>query len=479
MAAWLTSFSDHAAPFARASLLLAVGVEHDGESTAPPRLRCPARGPLPAHKSSLVEAGAQFWRPADDATPGALMRGVLLAAQNATMGGRSSLHHQLVLLKPEHLREWRGCAIDGWGSNTTGLTTNTTTAQAPPLPSPLMALRLARRLAAQLSHAARQQQLRSTPAVGRLPSLSRTRSMSCRLPLRRGNDASSPLAAFLELSGGGGGGGSEVGAASAVTARARGGASLGASLGTSALREIAATSSTTACAARLRGDIGDGLAASVRSTLETTFVMTLIKAVAIPLLMLLCIPFVVALLEALMPHLSPVLGPGMIAAAEPILVMFLHPKIYGPVGEGLISLAAKGLNARAGGMLSRSLAFHLPRVLTASIPPKLTEYMMKAWAPEAAKSLVYSTLHALTHSLTHSLSHHLTQAVVQGVTHSITHSLIHYYYCIYCYKSGDFCRYCYFCEPQQLLSNQSRLRGSHARPSDRRSLTRFLLILGR
>ena len=119
----------------------------------------------------------------------------------------------------------------------------------------------------------------------------------------------------------------------------------------------------------------------------------------------------------------------------------MFPQIYGPVGNNLIESGTNSLNARVGAMLSRSLAFHLPRILTASIPPKLTQYMMKAWAPESAKSLLYDVLHALTHSLTQSISHHLAQVVAQGVTHSITHALVHYYYCIYCYKSGDFCRH--------------------------------------
>ena len=71
-----------------------------------------------------------------------------------------------------------------------------------------------------------------------------------------------------------------------------------------AMLRATAGSSTTACAARLRADIADGLAAAARETLETTFVMTLVKAIAIPLLMLLLIPFVMALLEALMPCTS-------------------------------------------------------------------------------------------------------------------------------------------------------------------------------
>ena len=163
-----------------------------------------------------------------------------------------------------------------------------------------------------------------------------------------------------------------------------------------------------------------------------------------------------------MPYLSPKLGPGMVATAEPVLLMFLWPQLYGPVGQGLIKLATDGLNSRVGAILGRSLAFHLPRILTASIPPQLTAYMTKEWAPQAAKALVYNTLHALTHSLTNSISHHLSQAVVQGVTHSITHGLIHYYYCIYCYTMGDYCHYCQSYNKFQRLGRQVGGLGRYA-----------------
>ena len=106
--------------------------------------------------------------------------------------------------------------------------------------------------------------------------------------------------------------------------------------------------------------------------------------------------------------------------------------------------ASNALEARVANFLIRSLAFHVPRVLQAEIPPRLTEYMLHTWAPAVSKALLYDVLHALTHSLSSSISHHLAQAVTQGVTHSITHQLIHYYYCIYCYSSGEFCRYCYY-----------------------------------
>ena len=452
----LVSISDHQHAWSwRPDVLVTVAFENSSLPFSPV-LRCADGVEHPLHAAVAATGPSLLWN-ASERPPSILTQrtvranGVLHAADSKATDSQTQPQELLLLLRPQQLAYVRSCQLAG--------AEPLRRARAREVGSPLRALRLARVLTSQLGAS--------------VPRPTRADRDSCSMPLLR-QDRSPLHTSFLHVDGG-----NAVGLrrdlGSSVSTRLRNGARLG----VGQMQQVGMTTSTTACASRMQTDIADSLATAVHQTMETGFVMALIKGVAIPLLMLLCIPFVMALLDALMPYLSPVLGPGMVASAEPVLVMFLYPKIYGPVGNNLIESATSALNARVGAMLCRSLAFHLPRILTASIPPKLTEYMMKSWAPEVAKSLLYNTLHALTHSLTHSISHHLTQAVAQGVTHSITHALVHYYYCIYCYKSGDFCRYCYFCEPQQLLSNQSRLRGSHARPSDRRSLTRFLLILGR
>ena len=205
------------------------------------------------------------------------------------------------------------------------------------------------------------------------------------------------------------------------------------------------------------------MATEVAEALETEFVMALVKAIAIPLLMCLLIPFVQQLIDDLQPKMEPVLGPAIVATAEPWLVMLMYPLLYGPDGQQLIDLCTNALEARLSNFLIRSLAFHVPRVLQAEIPPRLTEYMLNEWAPQVSKALLYDVLHALTHSLSSSLSHHLAQAVTQGVTHSITHQLIHYYYCIYCYTSGEFCRYCYYYNDWLGMSKQAGTSGRYGR----------------
>ena len=194
----------------------------------------------------------------------------------------------------------------------------------------------------------------------------------------------------------------------------------------------------------MKADLADSLAAEFKEASESQFVMVLVKGIVISLLMIMIPPFVQELVDAIIPRFTPLFGPNFIATAEPLLVMALNPLVYGPTGQHLIELCTSTLNARVGAMLVRSLAFHVPRVLAAELPPRLTTYMLETWAPSMGKALLYNVLHALTHSLADSLSHHLSQAVTQGVTHSISHALIHYYYCIYCYESGDFCRFCYY-----------------------------------
>ena len=201
--------------------------------------------------------------------------------------------------------------------------------------------------------------------------------------------------------------------------------------GAALLQQITAAASTAGCIGRVKADLADSLAAEFKEASESQFVMVLVKGIVISLLMIMIPPFVQELVDAIIPRFTPLFGPNFIATAEPLLVMALNPLVYGPTGQHLIELCTSTLNARVGAMLVRSLAFHVPRVLAAELPPRLTTYMLETWAPSMGKALLYNVLHALTHSLADSLSHHLSQAVTQGVTHSISHALIHYYYCIY------------------------------------------------
>ena len=128
--------------------------------------------------------------------------------------------------------------------------------------------------------------------------------------------------------------------------------------------------------------------------------------------------------------------------------------LYGPEGQELIEASSTAIEARTIKQLTRSIAFHIPRVLQAELGPQLTDYMINQWAPAVGKALLYGVLHSLVHSVSSSLSQHLAQAVTQGVTHSITHALTHYYYCIYCYESGEFCRFCEYYQALQIRSKK-------------------------
>ena len=64
-------------------------------------------------------------------------------------------------------------------------------------------------------------------------------------------------------------------------------------------------------------------------------------------------------------------------------------------------------------------------------------------------------MHSLTHALTRSIASELGKVVTTGVSKALGHNLVHYYYCIYCYKSGDFCRYCYYYNDWLRLAKQT------------------------
>jgi len=82
------------------------------------------------------------------------------------------------------------------------------------------------------------------------------------------------------------------------------------------------------------------------------------------------------------------------------------------------------------------------RVLGRELPPQLSQFAFRVVAPRAGKELAHRLVHTLTHSLTHSIASELEHTIVSGVTKALGHLLVHYYFCVYCFTTGDYCGHC-------------------------------------
>ena len=327
MAAQLWSLIDVAEPWVRPELLLAVPVDGRNGSTV---LRCADGVEHRLREHALDGGGPSLLFNESGKPPSALaMRSLRMGAIGTA--GLPSPSNALLLLRPaQRLHRLRRCAVgaeqprapagDGWATGGSHLPGRRVDA-------PLGVLEVARRLAHNAS-------LGIERAVHGLPRREARVERSCLLPLRRAavrGGAAGAAPSFLSLD-----------EDSEIAARL------------TAMHEAGAD----ACAVRFPHDLADSLAVEVHAALEAEFVMTLVKAIAVPLLMTMLVPFVriaahtrstlpaparppaareprrtpplclplsqvQQLMDDLLPVMNPVLMPAIQATAEPFLVMFM------------------------------------------------------------------------------------------------------------------------------------------------------------
>ena len=207
--------------------------------------------------------------------------------------------------------------------------------------------------------------------------------------------------------------------------------------------ELSGEASVTACAGRIRRDIGEQAAADVASMMGTQWATTLIKTITPPIVMAMLTPFVLSFIQFLMPFINEKLIPPVVSGARDPIVTAISMDVEINIGMSAASLLDPKLSNVCSLMLIRSLNFHLPRVLGRELAPQLAQYLYRYVAPRYAKELAHRLVHSLTHRLTRAISDGINSAVTERVTHALGHKLIHYYYCVYCYTLGDFCHYCH------------------------------------
>ena len=229
-----------------------------------------------------------------------------------------------------------------------------------------------------------------------------------------------------------------------------------------AFTAVTSHASVTACSMRARKDIAESAAAATVEMVSTEFAMTIIKTIAMPLIMSFLTPFILKLVMSIMPFIHSKMTPKISDGVAKPLVTALQFSIEMNIGIQTSKMLNEDLHAILGMMLGRSLAFHLPRVLGREMPPALAQYVLRYVAPRAAKTMAHKLVHSIVHSLTHSIASELGKVVITGVTKSLGHSLVHYYYCIYCYTRGDYCHFCHSYNQFQRLGRQVGGLGRYA-----------------
>lgn len=208
-------------------------------------------------------------------------------------------------------------------------------------------------------------------------------------------------------------------------------------------KDVSAGLSMGACVKRAKQDIAMAATTDMESQTRTSMLFMIINAVATPLVMLFVAPLIIKLMMLILDPIASFLSPRVVKACGNYMSFLIIPIMDATLGTYLQAQLSKSLSAKLGILLMDAFVHHIPRVLGRDLPPQMTNYVLRVESSVIAKDIAHRVIHTLTHTLTHSISRTLPRVVASKVEKQLSHNLVNYYYCIWCYETGQFCNYCH------------------------------------
>jgi hypothetical protein len=207
-------------------------------------------------------------------------------------------------------------------------------------------------------------------------------------------------------------------------------------------KDVASGLSMASCAKRAHHDIALTMQSAVQSQMTTQFIGTIIEAVGNVIMTIFCVCCAIALIGQMGGPLGEAVGGVMMRAVEPFIIVEIGPIVEEQMGSHLLAQLEDNLLNKISSLVVAALVFHIPRAMGKEIPPRLLNYILRVEAPVLAKQISHNTLHALTQKVINNLAHVLVDTCALQVTEQLSHQLVNYFYCVYCYERGEFCRNC-------------------------------------
>ena len=221
-------------------------------------------------------------------------------------------------------------------------------------------------------------------------------------------------------------------------------------------KDVSSGLSVASCAKRAHNDIALTLQHEVKGQMTTQFIAIVIDAVGNVIMTIFVIIAALSLMEEMGGPLGEAVGEMVLKAVEPFVIAEIGPVVEERFASELLSDVTNNLVNKVASLCVRALVFHVPRAMGKELPPRLLNYMVRVESPKLAKEIAHNILHGITQKTIHTISHNLVETVALDTTQQLSHQLINYFYCVYCYEKGEFCRDCQ-------TYNQFRAAGSNVR----------------
>ncbi len=207
-------------------------------------------------------------------------------------------------------------------------------------------------------------------------------------------------------------------------------------------KDVSSGLSLAACAKRAHFDVATSLQSEIMDQMTTQFVGMIIDAVGNVIMYIFAMIAAVLLMQKMGGPMGETISALFMKAVEPYIITEIAPVVEERMAVNLLVGLNEALTNRITSVVIRALVFHVPRAMGKEIPPRLLNYSVRVQAPIIAKQVSHNIIHAITHKVIRTMSQVMVESSATQVTSQLSHQLVNYFYCVYCYQKGEFCRDC-------------------------------------
>eukprot|EP00298_Acanthocystis_sp_HF-20_P005301 c15519_g1_i1.p1 GENE.c15519_g1_i1~~c15519_g1_i1.p1 ORF type:complete len:348 (+),score=75.87 c15519_g1_i1:42-1085(+) len=222
-----------------------------------------------------------------------------------------------------------------------------------------------------------------------------------------------------------------------------------------AMMKVMEQQSLSACTGRLHRDIADSISDSLIEDARSGLVSLLIDGI-VTIICMIAVAIIAIFLLSTADEQSKSTRANFMMTVNPAIMAVVWPLMENDAVINLVDSSTSGLMNAVAQKLRYTLTVTIANYLTDLVSLRLYSYIMEEELPVLVAGISHRTLHAVVLGLTRSLTRSLIHTIPRYVRGVLAKNTVRLFYCVYCYREGQFCTYCYswnsFGDPQKTKS---------------------------
>eukprot|EP00299_Pterocystis_sp_00344_P012977 c6303_g1_i1.p1 GENE.c6303_g1_i1~~c6303_g1_i1.p1 ORF type:complete len:347 (+),score=77.12 c6303_g1_i1:27-1067(+) len=214
------------------------------------------------------------------------------------------------------------------------------------------------------------------------------------------------------------------------------------------------------CTERLNRDIADTISDVMVDSARSGLVSLLIDGIVVIICMIAVAILFVILLGSADGESSEIRN-NFILTVNPAIMSVVWPMMENDVTINLVDQATTAIMNAVTQKARYRLTVTIANYLSDVVSMHLYRYVLEEELPVLAAGVSHRVLHAVVLTLSRSLTRSLAHTIPRYVRGVLAKNTVRLFYCVYCYREGQFCTYCFawnsFGDPQKTKSMEPDL----------------------